>query len=100
MSVMALVHVMTAGASVLALWLFVRLGDRRPGSLRSVIAHLAVAGLLVSACPFVMERFVRAGESQAAAAAGLFAVFLPAMTYVFLAALYLLEQLQRTLHAR
>ena len=30
MSVTALVHVMTAGASVLALWVFVRLGDRRP----------------------------------------------------------------------
>jgi hypothetical protein len=100
MSVMALVQAMTAGASVLALWVFVRLGDRRPGSLRAVIAHLAVAGLLMSACPFVMERFVRAGESHAGAAAGLFGVFLPAMTYVFLAALYLLEQLQRALHAR
>ena len=100
MGVAALVHAMTAGASLLALWLFVRLGDRRPRSLRSVIVHLVVAALLVAVCPLVMDRFVRAGESPTAAAVGLFGVFLPAMTYVFLAALYLLEQLQRTLYAR
>jgi hypothetical protein len=100
MGVTALVHTMTGGAGVLALWVFVRLGDRRPQSLRAVIAHLAIAGLLVAGCPLVMERYVHAGESPAAAAAGLFAVFLPAMTYVLLAALYLLEQLQRTLYAR
>ena len=100
MSVAALVHAMAAGASLLALWVFVRLGDRRPGSIRVVIIHLVVAGGLVSVCPFVMDRLVHAGESPAAAAAGLFGVFLPAMTYVFLAALYLLEQLQRALYAR
>lgn len=100
MGVMALVHSMAAGASLLALWVFVRLGERRPQSLRWVIVHLAIAGLLVSGCPFVMDRFVRAGESPEAAAVGLFGIFLPAMTYVFLAALYLLDQLQRTLHAR
>jgi hypothetical protein len=100
MSVAALVQAMAAGASVLALWVFVRLGDRRPRSLRHVIVHLVIAVLLISAAPVVMERVVRAGESPETAAAGLFGVFLPAMTYVFLAALYLLEQLQRALYAR
>ena len=100
MSVAALVHTMAAGASVLALWLFVRLGDRRPGSFRIVVVHLVIAGVLVAACPLVMERFVHAGDSPGAAAAGLFGVFLPAMTYVFLAALYLLEHLQRAMYAR
>jgi hypothetical protein len=100
MSATALVHAMAAGASVLALWLFVRLGDRRPQSLRPAIVHLVAAGLLVVAVPVVMERLVHADESPTAAAAGLFGIFLPAMTYAFLAALYLLDQLQRALHAR
>lgn len=100
MSVAALVHAMAAGSSLLALWVFVRLGERRPRSLRLVVVHLVIASVLLSISPLVMERFVGAGESSGAAALGLFGVFLPAMTYVFLAALYLLDQLQRVLHAR
>jgi hypothetical protein len=84
--------------SVLALWLYVRLGAWRPSSLVRVLIHVGVAVVLVTALHATID-FAEAGRSSRGVAA-LFALFLPAMTYSFLCALYLLEHLHRSLSLR
>jgi hypothetical protein len=93
------VLIMTAGASVLALWLWVRLGELRPHSLRSALVHAVLAVAALNGVSFAMGSVVGEDPSRGAAMVGLLAMFLPAMTYAFLASLYVLEQIQRRLYA-
>ena len=100
MTPVALVHALVLGGGLLALWIYVRLGERRPQSLALVCVHVIAAGIALG---FVPDAFARVtGEREAAPilAVGLFGVFLPAMTYTFVAALLLIEQLQRALYRR
>jgi hypothetical protein len=84
---------MIVAGSVLGLWLYVRLGNWRPKSLGLIIGHFSAA---VVALVFVHAALdvSTAGQSPGATVA-LFAFFLPAVTNAFLAAMYLLERLQR-----
>jgi hypothetical protein len=95
-----LVHCLVAGGSFLALWLYVRLGARRPRSRRSLGAHIVLAGIGLVVTPLAVGAIVGPDPSPGSAGIALFAVFLPAMTYAFLAALFLIEHLQRSLYAR
>lgn len=94
------VLVMTIGGSVLALWLYVRLGERRPRSLGAAIVHAVIAGVLLGCAPPAMSIVVGDEPSHRAALAALLGLFLPAVTYTFLASMYVLEQVQRRLYAR
>lgn len=94
------VLVVVAGGSVLALWLYVRLGERRPRSMRGVLIHSLLALAALGSVPLVMGGLLGEGLSHDQALFALLVIFLPVITYAFLATLYLLEQLQRRLYAR
>ena len=100
MSSEALVHGMVLGAALLALWFYVRLGQRRPSSLWRICAHAVVAGIGLTLAPAGMRWIIGDSETGSLAAAALFGLFLPAMTYVFLSALFVFERLQRALYTR
>ena len=96
MSPALLVHALVAGGSLLALWIYVRLGERRrPASFRRAGAHMALAGVALALAPVAIAELMGGSRSPLLAAVGLFVVFLPVMTYVFLAALFVLAELQR-----
>ena len=98
MSAAALPNAMVVGASLLAIWAYVRLGTRRPKSFRRIVGHVAAAtvALIVFHAVFDAESAGRAAGTTAA----LFAFFLPAVTYGFLSALYFLEHVHRALNPR
>jgi xanthine/uracil permease len=97
----ALVHGIVIGSALLALWFYVRLGEqRRPSSLLRVCVHAVVAGIGLTLAPSGMRWIIGDSESPSLAAAALFGLFLPAMTYVFLSALFVFERLQRALYTR
>lgn len=95
-----LVHALVAGSGLLALWIYVRLGDRRPKSPARVWAHVCAALVGLVLAPNLVGWIIGGSESARLTAAGLFGVFLPTMTYVFVAALFILERLQRALYLR
>jgi hypothetical protein len=94
------VLVVTLGGSLLALWLYVRLGERRPRSLKGAIIHCVIALSALSAAPILMAQLLGRGMSHDQALVGLLGILLPAITYTFLATLYLFEHLQRRLYDR
>lgn len=94
------VLVVTVGGSLLALWLYVRLGERRPRSMKWAIVHAVIALAALSSTPFVMVQLLGKGMSHDQALVALLGIVLPAITYTFLATLYVFEHLQRRLYAR
>jgi hypothetical protein len=100
MTPVLLVHALVLGGSLLALWVYVRLGERRPNSLKLAFGHVIVACLALTLVPTMFGWVAGDGESARALAVGLFGVLLPVMTYTFVSALLLFEQLQRALHGR
>ena len=94
------VLIVVAGGSVLALWLYVRLGNRRPHSMKGAIVHALFALAALSSVPLVMGQLLGAGMSHNEGIVGLLGILLPAITYTFLATLYVFEHLQRRLYAR
>ena len=100
MDTVGLVYAIVAGAAVLALWSYVRLGPRRPRSRVAMCVHVvaAVAGLALG--PNAVGWIVADSDSTRLVALALFGVFLPTMTYVFVAALFVLERVQQSLSMR
>ena len=92
--------IVVAGGSVLALWLYVRLGERRPRSMKIATVHVLFALAAMSAVPLVMDQLLGTALSHGERLVGLLGILLPAITYTFLATLYIFEQLQRRLYAR
>jgi hypothetical protein len=95
-----LVHGFVVGGAVLALWIYVRLGERRPTSFRVVCAHVLLAGVGLALAPRGVAMFIGDSTSPLVLSLGLFALFLPTMTYLFLTALFFLDRLQRSMLAR
>jgi hypothetical protein len=95
-----LVNAFVVGAAVLAIWFRARLGDRKPKSLKVAAVHVVLAGLALAFMPTGIGRVLGDDPAPGTSAVGLFGLFLPAMTYVMLSALWLLERLQRLLEAR
>ena len=76
-------------AALLALWLDVRLGARRPESLRRRAAHLVAAFVAMQVGSFAFVRFATdASPTLQSVALG---AYLLCFVYVFLAALWLLR---------
>ena len=100
MSKQLLVHALVVGGGVLALWVYVRLGERRPTGAVQICAHVVAAFLALALLPSLVGRVIGDGEGASVTAAALFCVFLPTMTYLFLAVLFFLEKLQRSLPGR
>jgi hypothetical protein len=95
-----LVNAFVVGAAALALWLWTRLGDRKPESLKLVLVHLALAVVVLGLMPIGISEVIGDAPSAGLAALGLFGLFLPTMTYVMLCALWFFERLNHSLHMR
>lgn len=100
MDVASLVYGIVAGAAVLALWTYVRLGSRRPRSRAAMSVHIVAAVIGLALGPNAVGWIVADSDSSRLVAIALFGVFLPTMTYVFVAALFVLERLQQALSLR
>lgn len=96
----ATIMTVTIGGAVLAVWLWVRIGGRYRPSLRATVVHAVIACLTVNFAPYVVDSIVGIERTHRGALVFMMVVFLPALTYMFLASLYLFEQLQRRLYAR
>lgn len=88
----------SAGA-LLALWIHARRG-RSPKSFVGVTVHLLVSLLLLELAVVLIDRFGGTDLSRGEAVAGVLLFFLPAITYVFIAAIFLLIRLQQLLSLR
>lgn len=95
---MFLYAVVSAGAA-LALWYHAR-RDRSPESFAVVGAHVLASLVLLQLAVVLIDRFGGADVSRGEAVAGLLLFFLPAITYTFLAAIFLLVRLQQVLRLR
>ena len=91
-------NLMVAGASVLAIWVYIRLGARKPASFGRALGHVVAATLAVTLVHAFYD--VETAAASPRGTAMLFGLFLPAATYAFLGALYLLEHLHRALTVR
>ena len=100
MDATGLVYAIVAGAAVLALWTYVRLGARRPKSRAAMAVHIVAAVIGLALGPNAVGWILADGDSSRLVAIALFGVFLPTMTYVFVAALFVLERLQQSLSMR
>jgi hypothetical protein len=97
-SVQTFVTILCVGAAVLALWIVVRLPQLGPRDLPRALLHILVsivAGYAVA--PGI--RGIAAAGVPAAAYVGTFALALPALTYMFLAAAWLLRVMRDLLHS-
>jgi hypothetical protein len=100
MSPQLAVFAAVSAAGLLALWLWVRLGERRPRSFGGAALHAAAALVVLSIMPLVFARAIGPSPSKGDQVLALLTVFLPSLTYMWLASLYVLEQVQRRLYAR
>ena len=100
MSSTLLVHAFVVAGAALALWIYVRLGERRPTSFRTVCAHVVLALVALALAPRGVAMVIGESTSPGVMAVGLFGLFLPTMTYLFLTALFFLDRLQRSMLAR
>ena len=78
------------GAALLAIWIVVRLPRLAPRSFRGAWAHLAVA-FVVGAVLGPVLHAVPGLPSQPSVLASLFLVALPAITYMFLVGMWLIQ---------
>jgi hypothetical protein len=83
-----------AAAIVLAIWTDVRLGRGAPAAVPTVLLHLGAATLAVMLAPQLM---LVLGESMPLALVSVFGVFLPALVYLFLTAVWALKLIQRSI---
>lgn len=81
------------GAIMLAAWLDLRLGDKRPSDPMRRILHGGAAFVILEVAVGVLAYFERSHASEPALMAVLFTVFLPALAYAFLTGLWLLRTL-------
>jgi hypothetical protein len=93
-----LVVSLTLGAAPLALWAFIRLDRLAPKGFGASAVHIGLSLVLLNvAGPILMRPIHGDGESVTRTLVALFAVFLPALVYVFLSGLWALSGLARRL---
>ncbi len=85
------------GSAGLALWTYARFAARTPTDWRLVLAHIAASALVLNAVMPAGLRAVVDAPAPASAVIGVVGVALPALSYAFLAALWLLAFAHRAL---
>jgi hypothetical protein len=86
--------VLAVAAALLALWLDQRFEGRRPASLRRTMTHGLLALLAgQGGAPFVAHLLASPDASSARRMTTVLAIFLPSLTYTFIAAFWLLRHL-------
>lgn len=97
MSVSVFLVCLAVGAGAIALWLDTRLTRLAPSTLRAVLIHVGVALVVAQLAAPGLTRLITAGGSEANAVIAVFAVGLPALTYCFLASIWLIKTAQASL---
>jgi hypothetical protein len=82
------------GAAILAVWLEIRIGERRPSSLRARMAHAAAAFVLVQASSSALAHLIHEDTPARTSATLLLLLFLPALVYAFVVGMWLLRTLK------
>jgi hypothetical protein len=98
-SVQAFVTILCVGAAVLALWVVVRLPRFGPRDLPHALLHVLLS-IVVGAGIGPGIRGIAALGVPGAQFVATFAVALPALTYMFLAAAWLMRVMRDFFHAR
>jgi hypothetical protein len=83
--------VFPVGAALLALWLYVRIPRLRPQGVLGFATAIVAGGIVIAATPELIQLVGR----PLGAFAAVFLVVLPAFSYIFLVALWLLSRLSR-----
>lgn len=88
------------GAGAIALWVDVRLKRFTPTTLRAVMLHVGASIVVGQLAVPVLTHLLAGGGSYYYGFVVIFAVGFPALTYCFLASIWMLKTLQATLRHR
>jgi hypothetical protein len=88
------------GAGAIALWVDVRLKRFVPTNFRAVMLHVGASIVVGHLAVPVLTHLLAGGDSYAYAFVVIFAVGFPALTYCFLASIWMLKTLQASLRHR
>lgn len=100
MGVQGFMFVVALGAAAIALWVDARLAARTPRTAKWTFVHLGGALLALQLMPGLITLVVGGSGDPARKAAATFLVVLPALTYCWLAAIWLLKLVPRTAQPR
>jgi hypothetical protein len=92
-----LLGALLVGAAALALWLDVRLGGRVRRTGRPLILNLAASFGCLALSPYLMSAVAFGGDAGPLEVVAVMLIFVPALVYVFLTALWLLAYLRDAL---
>jgi hypothetical protein len=81
------------GAVILAIWVDARLGARRPGAIRTRLAHTACAFVLLQLGSVAIAHLIHDSTPRATITGLLCLVFLPTLVYALLTGLWMLRTL-------
>src|SRR3954467_11599953 len=95
MSNQAFVLVVALGAAAIALWIDVRLKSRTPRRPKWTIVHLGASFVVLQVMPALVALMVAGADEPGRKMAAIFLLVLPALTYTWLSAIWLLKLLQR-----
>jgi hypothetical protein len=84
---------LVVGAFLLAVWVDDRIGERRPESPGRRVAHVLVGFVLLEASVGVLYLVDALGVPQVAFMGAVLSIFLPALTYCLLTAMWLVRTL-------
>jgi hypothetical protein len=93
-------YVVALGAAAIALWVDARLAARAPRTVMWTFVHLGGALLALQLMPDLISMVVGGSDDPARKIAATFLVALPALTYCWLAAIWLLKLIPRTAQPR
>jgi hypothetical protein len=96
-SIATFVLVLCVGAALLALWLVVRFPELGPSDITWALLHVAVAAVLGQLMAGAIGAVGRSGV-PAARFVGSFGIVLPGLTYIFVAAAWLIRATAERLH--
>jgi len=94
-----LIVAVALGAAALALWLEVRLGHRAPERAVWIFGHAVAALAAFNLAPRLAD-LLSTDDSLARRMLALFVVVLPAFVYAFLASIWVIKLIQRSLRLR
>jgi|GraSoiStandDraft_4_1057263.scaffolds.fasta_scaffold3483356_1 hypothetical protein len=85
---------LTVGAAILALWVELRVGERRPASFQRRIAHTAAAYAVLQLAGYGLNRLVNDGTPPTLRLLFVFLLILPALIYAFVVAVWVMRTLR------
>jgi hypothetical protein len=93
----ALLLAVLVGGGLLAIWINARFPNLLPERRGVLLVHLVASLAGLQAAPVLMELVPGVGTSAAPATGGLLGLFLPALVYAFLSAVWVIRTVQGVL---